>query len=111
MKTQIYYFTGTGNSLAIAKELCNRLNECELISIPHELKQNRIVSDSEKVGFIFPLHYAGLPKIVFDFMNKIDVSNSDYFFSIITYAGQTTYWPLIQLDQFFCSVIVDCTSL
>jgi len=31
VKTIIYYFTGTGNSLAAAKRICTHLGDCELV--------------------------------------------------------------------------------
>ena len=33
MKTIIYYFTGTGNSLAAAKKIAAALKDCELVPI------------------------------------------------------------------------------
>jgi len=64
MKTTIYYFTGTGNSLNIAKNLSEKLDKCELVPIAKVWEDDHLASSAEKVGFIFPLYYAGLPKIV-----------------------------------------------
>ena len=69
-KTTLYYFTGTGNSLYIAKCLKDKLNECELISIASLINQNSINATSEKVGFIFPVYTWSLPKIVYDFVRR-----------------------------------------
>jgi len=33
MKTIIYYFTGTGNSLAVAKKIAAVLGDCDLVPI------------------------------------------------------------------------------
>lgn len=33
MKTLLYYFIGTGNSLSVANELSRRLDGCELVAI------------------------------------------------------------------------------
>ncbi len=60
----IYYFTGTGNSLKIARILAEKLEYCELIPIAKVWEMEKLASTSEKVGFIFPLYYSGLPKIV-----------------------------------------------
>ena len=49
------------------------------------------------MGFIFPLYYAGLPKIVYDFLNKIVLSKSNYFFAVLTYAGDINTTPLFQV--------------
>ena len=84
MKTKIYYFTGTGNSLNIAKEISGKIEDCELIPMA-SLSENRgIEPDAEKVGFIFPLYWYGLPKIVRDFIKKVELSNISYCFAVIT---------------------------
>ncbi|MBY9020116.1 MAG: EFR1 family ferrodoxin [Candidatus Lokiarchaeota archaeon] len=98
MKTTIFYFTGTGNSLKIAKSLSDKLKQSELIPIAKVWEDNNLISTSEKVGFIFPLYYAGLPKIVHDFLSKIDLTNSDYFFAVVTNAGDINNTPLQQIE-------------
>ena len=99
MITTIYYFTGTGNSLKIAKDLSERLEECKLVPIAKVWEEDQLASSSEKVGFVFPLYYAGLPKIVYDFLSKIDLSKSNYFFAIITNAGDINTTPLFQVES------------
>ena len=98
MKTTIYYFTGTGNSLKIAKSLSEKLEQCELVPIAKVWEDDHLASSSEKVGFIFPLYYAGLPKIVFDFLSKIELAKSNYFFAVITSAGDINNTPLQQIE-------------
>jgi len=86
-KTTIYSFSGTGNSLHIAKCLKEMLNECELLPIAGLMKQDSITATSEKVGFVFPVYSWGLPKIVYDFVEKIDLSNTKYIFAVTTMGG------------------------
>ena len=99
MKTTIYYFSGTGNSLKIARDITERLEDCELVPIAKVWQQDQFASTSENVGFIFPLYYFGLPKIVYDFINNIELAKSNYFFAIITRAGAADGAPLQQLDN------------
>ncbi len=99
MKTTIYFFTGTGNSLKIAKDLAEKLGDCQLISIAKALQQDQIVATSEKVGFIFPLYYWGLPRIVYDFIEKIVLDNTNYLFAVITKDGDMEGIPLIQIER------------
>jgi len=99
MNTTIYFFTGTGNSLKIARGICGKLEDCELIPIAKVWQIENLTATSEKVGFIFPLYYSGLPKIVYDFVSKIDLRKSDYFFAVITSAGDVTELPLQQLER------------
>ena len=98
MATTIYYFTGTGNSLSVAKLLSEKLEDCELVPIAKIWEENHLMSTNEEVGFIFPLYWSGLPKIVYDFVNKIDLKETNYFFTVITSAGDITELPLQQLQ-------------
>lgn len=99
METTIYFFTGTGNSLKIARALAEKLKDSELIPIAKVYQMENINSTTEKVGFIFPLYYSGLPKIVHDFIQKLDLSNSNYIFTVITSAGDINEQPLQQLNK------------
>ena len=99
MKIPLYYFSGTGNSLEIAKDLADKLGECELVPIAKIWQKNHLASASEKVGIIFPLYYWGLPKIVYDFINKIELEKTNYFFAVVTRGGDVDGAPLLQLDE------------
>ena len=69
MKTIIYYFTGTGNSLAAAKQIGAALNECELVSIASLKDTPRIHPEAERVGIVFPLYFSGLLRWLPDLRN------------------------------------------
>jgi len=99
MKTLIYYFTGTGNSLAVAKGLCSRIGDCELIPIASLTKDpGPIVPDADRVGIVCPLYFFGLPAIVAGFSSRLDLSNTDYVFSVITMGGSGGTAAIRQLD-------------
>lgn len=84
MKTTLFYFSATGNSLHVAKSIAGKLNECTLVSIP-SMRHNEIqMTDAEGVGFVFPTHYFGLPPIVAEFIEKIVMDNVRYSFAIVT---------------------------
>lgn len=55
-KVEIYYFTGSGNSLHVAKELQGRIPGSDLIPIVSLLNKDTIETKAETVGFIFPIH-------------------------------------------------------
>ncbi len=99
MKTTIYYFSGTGNSLKIARDLTNKLDECELVPIAKIWQMESLASTSEKIGFVFPLYFLGLPKIIFDFITKIDIDKSNYFFAVVTKGGDFDCVALHQLEE------------
>lgn len=89
MKTAIYYFSATGNSLYAAKFLKDTLN-AEIFSIPKMLRENNFTADGEKIGFIFPQHYFGLPMLVEEFVRKLEMPNVKYIFAIATCG--VPYW-------------------
>lgn len=97
MKTTIYFYTGTGNSLWTSKKLSLLLNEVELVSIALT-DSNRIHTDSENVGFIFPVHIWGIPSPVIDFLNRLETDAAKYYFAVAVNAGQVAA-TLIQLKK------------
>ena len=66
MSTEIYYFSGTGNSLHAAKELQNRIPEANLISMVSLINKDGVETASETIGFVFPIHFVTAPIFVRD---------------------------------------------
>jgi len=99
MSNIIYYFTGTGNSLKVAKDLAEKLQECEMVPMAKVWKESQLTARSKKVGFIFPMYYWGLPKIVYDFIEKINLDEANYIFAIITRDGEEDGVALVQLER------------
>ncbi|MBO4400691.1 MAG: EFR1 family ferrodoxin [Selenomonadaceae bacterium] len=77
---KIYYFSATGNSLYVAQYLQKNLAEVELLSIPRELRLKNFSVEADSVGFIFPLHYVGLPMLVEEFVRELQIS-ANYIFA------------------------------
>lgn len=74
----IYYFSGTGNSEWVAKELAERL-QIEAISITSlEIQTVIQVADGETVGFIFPIHAWAPPKIMVEFIKCISYGKNTF---------------------------------
>ena len=97
METTIFFYTGTGNSLWTAKKLSALLKVTE--SVPITLSRNdRIVADAEKIGFVFPVHIWGLPPPVIDFLNRLQADPEKYYFAVAVNAGQVAA-TLIQLQK------------
>ncbi len=99
MSTEIYYFSGTGNSLHVAQELHQRLQGSKLIPIVRLVDQERIENHAEMVGFVFPQYASTLPKVVANFIGKLDVQSAAYIFAIATRGG-TDCLAFRQLDNF-----------
>ena len=100
MKTIIYYFTGTGNSLAAAKKIAAALGDCELVSIA-SLKDTTgdIAPGADRVGIVCPVYFAGLPVMVAGFAGRLDLSQAQYVFSVVTFGGSGGPAALHQLDS------------
>jgi len=98
MGPEIYYFSGTGNSLHVAKELQKRIPETKLIPIVSLLNKDFIDSGSDTVGFVFPIHLAMSPAPVVKFIKKPDLSSAEYIFAIATRAG-TQHRAFIDIEN------------
>jgi len=96
--TEIYYFSGTGNSLYVAGAINKRLASSKLFSIPAIMNKfrentnlkkdkNIIKTHSDSVGFVFPCHGVVIPVIVKRFLERFDISSSSYIFAIVTRGG------------------------
>ncbi len=83
----IYYFTGTGNSLAVAQRIASGLGDTELIGIPSLRDEIRVIPDVRRIGIVCPVHGFTAPGIVAEFIRKLDLSNVRYTFTVVTYAG------------------------
>ncbi|MBN2051757.1 MAG: EFR1 family ferrodoxin [Spirochaetales bacterium] len=84
MQVQLYYFSGTGNSLSMAREIGKRLPGSVLVPIVGALKKNDIKTTAETVGIVFPIHNLSTPKIVDRFLSRADLSSARYIFAVAT---------------------------
>jgi ferredoxin len=83
----IYYFSGTGNSLVVARDIAEKTNGT-LISIPSLLKEESIKTEADVIGLVFPVFYAtndcGIPLLVGRFVRKLENLGSKYIFAVCT---------------------------
>jgi NAD-dependent dihydropyrimidine dehydrogenase PreA subunit len=98
LSTEIYYFSGTGNSLHVAKELQNRVPGTKLVPIVSLAKQESVTTNGESVGFVFPHYASTLPEIVHTFIEKLDVSSAEYLFAVVT-RGRTKTMAFAETDR------------
>ena len=65
MMTDIYYFTGTGNCLSVARAVANRIGG-RAIAIRDVIASHSVQTDAQIVGIVFPTYLAavsGVPLI------------------------------------------------
>jgi len=100
MKTVIYYFTGTGNSLAAAKQLAAALGDCTLVPIASLADTTGdIVPAAGRVGIVFPVYFVGLPAMVAAFAARLRFDTKQYVFALATFGGAGAASALRQLDD------------
>lgn len=88
MKNRIYYFSGTGNCFKLAKDIANQIGYCELVSVSR-ITDDMLPESYERIGFVFPVYFLGLPLALDRFLERICFKNlSDtYFFAVATYGA------------------------
>jgi ferredoxin/flavodoxin len=93
--TTLYYFTATGNSLKVARDVAQELGDAELISIPRA-GEGTVRPKAERVGIVFPTYFGGLPLIVRSFIERLETPG--YVFAITT-CGGFSGGSLMQADR------------
>lgn len=97
MSTRLYYYTGTGNSLWVARQLAERLEDpVDLISLGTDYELPN--TDCDRMGIIFPVHMWGLPLRVVEFIRQLKPIPNCYVFALAVNAGQVA-GTLIQLQK------------
>ncbi len=87
MRTTLYYFTGTGNSLACARAVATGLGDTDLVPIASLRGQDRVRVPTERVGIVCPVYFYTLPVLVREFIPRLDLSGVEYAFLVATMGG------------------------
>ncbi|MBR4888235.1 MAG: EFR1 family ferrodoxin [Clostridia bacterium] len=89
MKTLLFYFSATGNSLTTARAIAAALEDCTLVPVAalKDEEEVRIPADVEKVGFVYPVYYSDMPHILRRVISKMVFEGTPYIFSVCTCAG------------------------
>ena len=86
--TILFLFSGTGNSLNVAMRIQKSIENCEILSIPKVLEEEKYTYDAVKIGFIFPVHFQNVPNIVRKLLKNIKIIGNPYLFAIVTSGGE-----------------------
>lgn len=92
MKTYIYYFSATGNSLKVAKDMAEEFMHTTIFNISSLMSDpdKKIMTDCDRLGIVYPSYYLGIPLIVERFINRMKRQNpglDKYIFSVCTYGS------------------------
>jgi ferredoxin len=87
MKTKIFYFTGTGNTLKVAKDIAEGLDNTELVPIQEYMDKDitKEIEGYDRIGIFFPIYMFGPPLIVNKFVKKLKTDK--YLFCVCTMGG------------------------
>lgn len=79
----IFCFTSTGNSLYTAKQIARKIG-----GTVAPMRENKITCSDTVIGFVFPVYFWGLPRMVERFIAGLQITNKDaYVFAIATCGG------------------------
>ena len=81
---EIYWFSGTGNSLFLARRLAEKTG-AHLKPLASLLNAHTISSQAEAVGLVFPVYDFKAPAIINDFINRFEGLKEKYLFALCTY--------------------------
>ena len=81
LETMILYFSGTGNSLAVARQLAERLNE-RLMLLTEAVQQD--LTDEKRIGIVFPTYDFNLPPAMRGMVSRLHISPQAYVFTVVT---------------------------
>jgi ferredoxin len=87
MSTTIYYFSGTGNSLKVAKDLSKVIQETNLVQITKNNFRIKSNKASQKMGIISPVYKSGLPILVKNFLENLEINKDTYVFTVATFGA------------------------
>lgn len=87
MSDTIYYFSSTGNSLAVARRIADRLGNCDVRSMAVKSAPGPAGGPGRRVGFVFPVYYGGMPRLVERFVRDLDILPDTCCFAFATYGA------------------------
>lgn len=89
----IFYFSGTGNSQYTAQKLAASLDD-KAVAINDCINNNQLsftLAEDERIGFVFPVYFWGVPTIVLNFIAKLDLQGygDHYTYVVLTCGGDS----------------------
>ena len=81
----ILYFSGTGNSMAISRQLAERLGEQVM---PLNLAVKRDLSQERGIGLVFPCYWFNAPRAVTELLPRLQLPKDAYVFIVIPCGAQ-----------------------
>ncbi|MBE7066076.1 MAG: 4Fe-4S dicluster domain-containing protein [Ruminococcaceae bacterium] len=91
----IFYFSATGNSKYVAKKIAAETSDVvySITEVMQSEKYSYSTKPGERIGFVIPVYYYGVPAIVEEFIKKMEITDrynsQHYIFTVLTCGGST----------------------
>lgn len=86
-KNVLFYFSGTGNSLAAARNIAGHLTETVVVPMLKADAAACIEADTERIGLIYPIYMNAVPREVANFVKGLAAASGKYIFAVATHGG------------------------
>ena len=92
----ILYFSGTGNSLAIARKIAEAIND-QVLPLTEAVQQD--LTNEQRIGLVFPTYDFNMPPAVRNMIPRLKISPNAYVFAVTTCGAQAgnSLWTLRRL--------------
>jgi len=96
MSTILYCYSGTGNSLWVARSLAAKLKDTRIVLLNRESGFDP--GEAQRIGLVFPVHIWGIPHRVREWISNLPEGDTRQWFAVAVNAGQVSA-TLIQLRR------------
>lgn len=98
-RTVIYWFSGTGNCLSIARKVAAQLGNTDVIPLVSLGESERVPKKYDRVGFVIPTCFGHPSKLVRQIVQDLEFVPRQRIFAIVSYGGADirTIYELEQL--------------
>ena len=106
MKNIIYWFSGTGNSLYVAKQLSEAwgseaTGNTALLPMANGIPTEAVGGSECRIGFVFPSYYGDLPRFVRAFAEGLNILLDTDLFAVVTMGafGYEVWMPVTKKEE------------
>lgn len=85
--TNIFFFSGTGNSFRAAEILAERLPGAQLFDIARSFRDGRFAIEADKLIFVYPAYAYEMPLMVRRFIKRAEI-RCNYAAALVTYGSK-----------------------
>ena len=86
-KDTILYFSATGNSFQVAKDIGKELGGMQLCRITSSKLEGELQVKAKILGIVFPVYFARMPRMVEKVVSNLEISKDTYVFAVATFAA------------------------